>query len=273
MKGRHRSGTPPLAYAMLWLLGLAAIASAGATSPGVDAASLFVSPRRVSVTSRYHGATLRVRILAPSGSDIAVELEGKRRDVAFNQKGKVFFLWMNVGEVTVGNAPQAYMLFTSTELRRLASPETLKRLGLGLEALGPEIETRGEGIGRETVLREFYNYKKRRGLYRLSYGSLSPEGGEPEPTGSGRDTYSARIHLPARMPVGHYEVRLLVFKDGELVERRSESVAIEKVGLPLLVSRLARDHPAEYGLVAIIVAVMAGYAVGFLFSHLRRRPR
>jgi uncharacterized protein (TIGR02186 family) len=263
----------PLAHATLWLVGLAALASAGSASPGADATSLSVSPRRVAVTSRYHGATLEVRVVAPSGSEIALELEGKRRDVAFNQKGKVFFLWMNVGDVTVGNAPQAYMLFTSKELRRLAPPETLKRLGLGLEALGPEIETRGEGIGRETMLREFYNYKKKRGLYRLSYGSLGPGRGEPGPDGGGRDAYSARIHLPSRMPVGRYEVTLFVFEDGGLVERRSEAVVIEKVGLPLLVSRLARDHPGEYGLVAIIVAVVAGYAVGFVFSHLRRRPR
>jgi uncharacterized protein (TIGR02186 family) len=266
MRGPHRGGTLPLAA-----LGLAAVAGAGSAGPRADAASLSVSPRRVWVTSRYHGATLQVHVVAPSGSDIALELEGKRKDVAFNQKGNVFFLWMNVGEVTVGNAPQAYMLFTSTERRGLAPPETLKRLGLGLEALGPEIETRGEGIGRETVLQEFYNYKKKRGLYRLSYGSLRPERGAPGPDGGGRDAYSARIHLPSRVPVGLYEVTLLVFKDGGLVERRSETVAIEKVGLPLLVSRLARDHPGEYGLVAIIVAVVAGYAVGFLFSHLRRR--
>jgi uncharacterized protein (TIGR02186 family) len=246
-------------------------AAAAFASGGVGPASLAVFPKRVLLTSRYHGSTLDVDIVAPSGSDIALKLEGKRRNLVFNKKGRVVVLWMNVGEVTIGNAPQTYMLYTSTALAELAPRETLQRLCLGLDALEPQIEARGGAVHRDTLLLEFYAYMKKRELYRVAYGALRPERGAPGYNGAPRDRCTVRIHLPSRIPVGAYEVDLCVFKDRGLVERMTETVTVEKTGFPLLVSRLAREHPGEYGLLAIIVAVVAGYSVGLVFSYLGRR--
>jgi len=67
-------------------------------------------------------------------------------------------------------------------------------------------------------------------------------------------------------------VGLYVFTDGRLVARTSETVTIQKTGFPLFVSRLAREHEAEYGLLAIVVAVMAGFSIGLVFSYLGKRP-
>lgn len=263
------------------MLILAAALLVGAVSSTADAAafqmetetpaSLTVSPIHVPVTSQYHGSTLRVEIVVPPGSDVALKLEGRKRNVVFNRRDRVLLVWMNVGEVTIGNAPQAYMLYTSTEPAALASNDTLRRLGLGLDALGSGIETRGEGMDRRTMLLEFYEYGEKRGLYRLSYGSLQPEPGETGRDGAGGDRYAVDIELPSSFPVGAYGLDLYVFKDGDLVEEESETVTIEKTGFPLLVSRLARRHPGEYGLLAIVVAVLAGALVGLVFSLVGRR--
>jgi uncharacterized protein (TIGR02186 family) len=272
---QHAGGATPLVIAVALLLCSVSFTAPAAAfaSAGEDPALLEVSPKRIRVTSLYHGSTLRVDIVVPSGNEIALELEGGRRKVIFNRKGRILLLWMNVGEVTIGNAPQAYMLYTSTALSELASRETLQRLGLGLDALGPQIETRGEGIDRETMLLEFYKYKEKSGLYDLSYGSLRPDRSDTAHNDNDHEHYSVRIDLPSRVPVGAYEVRLYVFRDGGLAERASETVTIEKTGFPLFVSRLAREHAGEYGLLAIIVAVMAGFSVGLVFSHVGRRPR
>jgi uncharacterized protein (TIGR02186 family) len=223
------------------------------------------------VTSGYHGSTLDVDIVVPSRTDIALKLEGRSVRVTFNRKGRVFFLWMNVGEVSVADAPRAYMLSTSKGLADLAPPDTLRRLGLGLDALRARIETEGAGIDRETVLLEFFKYAEKRGLYRRSYGSLQRAARTAGDDGAGRERYSARIELPAGIPVGAYDVDLYVFEDGSLLERASDTVTVAKTGFPLLVSRFAREHPGEYGLLAIIVAVIAGYSVGFVFSQMGRR--
>jgi uncharacterized protein (TIGR02186 family) len=223
------------------------------------------------VTSGYHGSTLEVDVVVPSRKDIALKLEGRSAEVTFNRKGRVFFVWMNVGEVTVAGAPRAYMLFTSKELAELAPRDALRRLGLGLDALRERIATEGAGIDRDRVLLEFFKYVEARGLYRRSYGSLRPAARTASDDGTGRERYSARIDLPAGIPVGAYDVDLYVFDDGSLLERASDTVTVAKTGFPLLVSRFAREHPAEYGLLAIIVAVIAGYSVGLVFSHVGRR--
>jgi len=247
------------------------VVAAAALATGEEShARLPVSPTHVAVTSQFHGATLKVAVSALSGTEIALKLEGMRRDVVFNQKGRFFVVWMNVGEVTIGNAPQAYMLYTSAEPAELACDEALRRLGLGLEALGPEIETRGENIDRETMLLEFYDYMSKSGLHRLAYGSLRPQGAERGRASTGLARYVVKIGLPSRIAVGDYEADPYLFRDGESVETTRETVTIEKTGFPLLVSRLARDHPGKYGLLAIVVAVVAAFLVGLGFSHAGR---
>lgn len=266
MSGPDARRPTPRVLAMALLL--CSTAATGGAFAGAPPAPLTVSPKRIPVTSFYHGSTLTADIVVPSGSDIALKLEGGRSRVIFNRRGRVFFLWMNVGDVSIDNAPHAYVLHTSTELSEMASHETLRRLGLGLEALEPQIETRGEGIDRETMLLEFLNYKEKSRLYRLSYGSLRPDLQEDE-----HDHYSVSIPLPSTIPVGTYSVGLYVFRDGRVVEEAREAVTIEKTGFPRFVSRLAREHPGEYGLLAIVVAVMAGFFIGLIFSHVGRRPR
>lgn len=259
----------PTARVLAVALVLCAAAATGGPVAGAPRAQLTISPERIPVTSFYHGSTLTADVVVPSGSEIALKLEGGRSRVTFNRKGRVFLLWMNVGDVTIDNAPHAYILYTSTELSELASGETLQRWGLGLDAVAPQIETRGEGIDRETMLLEFFNYKEKSGLYRRSYGSLRPDLRD-----DGHDQYSVSIPLPSTIPVGRYLVGLYVFRDGRIVQRASEAVTIEKTGFPLFVSRLAREHEAEYGLLAIVVAVMAGFFIGLVFSRVgRRRPR
>ncbi|MCG6927733.1 MAG: TIGR02186 family protein [Acidobacteria bacterium] len=262
--------TAPLVLVALLLC--SAPATTAEAPASADPAPLAVSPTHIPVTSSFHGATLSIDVSVPSGSEVALKVEGARGRVIFNRKGRVFFLWMNVGEVTVGNAPQVYMLSTSTDLVDLASGETLRRLGLGRHALESQIATRGEGIDRETMLDEFFDYKERGELYGLSQGTLRPDRSDPGGSGSAREHYSVDVALPSSIPVGAYEVGLYAFTKGQLVERATETVTIEKIGFARFVSRLARQHPGEYGLLAIVVAVAAGFSIGLVFSHVGRRP-
>jgi hypothetical protein len=68
-------------------------------------------------------------------------------------------------------------------------------------------------------------------------------------------------------------VELFVFKDGVLTDKLETMVSIEKNGLPRFVSRLAREHAADYGFLAIVTAVVAGFLIGVAFNYVGRRSR
>jgi uncharacterized protein (TIGR02186 family) len=231
-------------------------------------ASLVVRPEHIEVTSFYHGSTVMVDIVAPSECQIALKLEGDRKTAIFRQKGKVGILWMNVGDVTVKNAPLVYMLYTSAPLPELAPPATLQRLRLGYDALDRTLEFEGENMDRESMLSEFKDFQETRGLYRTLCGSLRGESYNED-----QKHYSIQIPMPSAVPVGAYGVELFVFNDGVLTDKLETIVSIEKNGLPRFVSRLAREHAADYGFLAIVTAVVAGFFIGVAFNYVGRRSR
>jgi hypothetical protein len=103
--------------------------------------------------------------------------------------------------------------------------------------------------------------KKSEELYCALPGALkisnSPEG---------RLTLKGTCPLPAKIPPGHYQVRLSVIKDGTVVEQKNEKLEVIMVGFPALLATLAYDHGAFYGIVAVLIAIATGFIMGFLFK-------
>jgi hypothetical protein len=55
-------------------------------------------------------------------------------------------------------------------------------------------------------------------------------------------------------------------RDGGVVARAEQEVKVDLVGFPALLSRLAFGHAALYGILAAVVAIIAGFAVGVVFQ-------
>ena len=82
-----------------------------------------------------------------------------------------------------------------------------------------------------------------------------------------------RTPVPSGMPSGDYDIHLYCFREGNLVEERAARLNIDRIGLPHFMINLAYNHAAEYGLLAIIVAMAAGIIMGVIFSSLPGRGR
>jgi len=252
--------TPAVLPALLSVLLFTPASSHGAARPEASMA-LRITPRHIDITSSYHGASLRVEMEAPRHAEVALELRGEPQDAVFNQEGKVGPVWMDVGVVTVRDAPRAYMLFTSAGLHAPSPSGTLGDLKLGYASVEPNIRVEGKGVERAVILREFESFKENRGLYRISEGSLSPGKGAGDV-----QRFDLEVPLPSTLPPGSYSVALHVFEAGRQVGLLERGLSVRKKGFPLLLFRLAREHAAEYGLLSILVALAAGLFVALLFN-------
>ena len=74
--------------------------------------------------------------------------------------------------------------------------------------------------------------------------------------------------LPAHAPVGGYFVAFYLIDGGEVVETRNTFFFINKTGAERAIFDFAMNEPAAYGLLAVAIAVFAGWLAGLLF----RRP-
>ncbi len=83
----------------------------------------------------------------------------------------------------------------------------------------------------------------------------------------GRSLFRATVALPVNVPIGRYTVDVYLFRDGAVASKSQGSLEVNKAGLEKLVYRLAFQRPFIYGLLGVLMAVLAGLAGWYAFRR------
>lgn len=186
--------------------------------------------------------------------DIVVVLAGPDEPMIVRRKAKVAgLIWVNSEEARIRSAPGFYALTTTQPLAAIAEDETLARLKLGPAHLPLEIE----GPLAEEQLRDFREGFFRRmqaaGLYRL----------QPDGVRLAEETlFRTTVDLPANVPAGDFKAQIYLFADGRLIDRRRLAIDVDKTGFERGLFAFAHGYPFLYGLSAVVIALLAGWAAG-----------
>lgn len=240
------------ALAGLVLQGLAAPAYVSA-----GASILEVIPKDVRIAESFRGALVTISADIPKGGSTVVEIKGPVHDDHLLKQGRKGGLWMSVGEVTVHGAPSVYLVMSSPDLP--ASKESQ----WGYDALQKRMEFGGatskEGAG--ALFQEFVKLKESEGLYGVFPNSLKVVGSSDD-----RSTVEGQLMLPSNIAPGKYTISLSVLNSGKLLDQTSFELPVNMVGLPGILASLAYQHAVLYGLIAVMIAIITGFAMGFLFK-------
>ncbi|WP_321396575.1 TIGR02186 family protein [Emcibacter sp.] len=189
--------------------------------------------------------------------DMIVVITSERKGMTVRRKERVSGIWVNKGRQELSGVPGYYALGTTRHLDDIISPEVRARHGIGLdnivlsltEELGPE-ERQGYQDG-------FIRNMKEKGLYKEEFGNIKLREGI---------LFWARMYFPANMPVGDYKATVYLVRQGDVLLSRTRDLQVDKVGLERAIYNFAYQKPAAYGLVAIWVALFAGW-LGGVFSR------
>ena len=111
--------------------------------------------------------------------------------------------------------------------------------------------------GEEQVFRDaLIRNKQRSGLYGEKVGDVSIQGGR---------LFRTRLELPANVPTGEYTVTVLLVDNAQIVSRSSTQLSVRKVGIEAKVTEFAFENSHWYGLLAVLIALFAGWFAGFVF--------
>ena len=77
---------------------------------------------------------------------------------------------------------------------------------------------------------------------------------------------AATFPLPTNTKPGTYKVCLSVIQDGKVVNQTCTDLTVALVGFPAFLATLAYQHGAAYGVIAVVIAIITGFAMGFLFK-------
>lgn len=242
----------------LCLAVLAALAVRPAAAERQIAADL--SDHEIAITAGFDGAELLLYGHDADSGDVIVIVRGPEEPVAIRRKERVAGIWMNRQEVAFPDAPGFYFVAVTDGLRADGRLDTiLSETGLGARFLGlapddPDLDS--------TLTEEFRSamieLRSREQLYSTDPGRIvmRPDG-----------LFRTNVPFPAATPVGTYTVTVYHVVDGWPVAGTSTPLAVRKAGFGAFVYNVAHEEPALYGVIAILVALGAGWFGGWAFKR------
>lgn len=233
-----------------------------------------LSQNRVSLTANFSGSEILIfgairrdpyEILVEDPEfvppfDIVVVIEGPRQPVAIWRKERRVGIWVNVDSVTLASVPSFYAVASTEPLHQIISPETDAQYRISArQAIRPEQSI--SDVADQTVFSEaLLRIREREAQYLTLERFVHLE----------RDIlFRTQVLLPANLTEGAYTTRMYLMRDGDVVSQFRTAIFVRKDGLERWLHQLAYDQPLLYGLLALAIALVAGWGAAAVFRLIR----
>jgi uncharacterized protein (TIGR02186 family) len=217
-----------------------------------------ISSREIAISTGFAGADLLLFGAVEGRGDIVVVVRGPRRSATVRHKSRVGGVWVNTDSRKFANIPAYYRIAATRPVDSFAPRALLERYEIGETHLQFTLAPGEDETDVEAYREAFLRNMAALGLYAGSEGQVSV---------IDRRLFRTTVSFPANVPTGLYGVEMYLFRDGRLVTRRTTPLVVRKVGLESQIYDFAHERAPLYGLVAIIVALMAGWLAGVVFRR------
>ena len=229
-----------------------------------------LSQNRLSLTASFAGSEILIfgairhdapRIQDAPPYDIIITIEGPRHPVSIWRKARSFGIWTNVEQVSMGSVPSFYAVATTAPLSQILDPEEDASHRISAHhAIRPDQAT-GTPDDIDSFTEALLRLRAQEGAYlRLErWVHLS------------RDVlFRANVALPANLTEGAYTTRMYLVRDGAVIHQYRTAIFVRKEGLERWLSQLAFDQPLAYGILALVIALLAGWGASAAFRFIRQ---
>lgn len=253
------------AAALILAAALLAVAPVRAAAEEVVAG---LSQTRVSITTWFAGSEIFIygavkrEAPIPEGPplDVVISVTGPSTPVVVRRKTREFGVWVNGPGLHVDAAPSVYAVATTRPLAEVLSATDDLRHRVGLAGLGQVIRLvdapRWLGDMRQDYLDAVIRLRRAQGVYYELIGGV---------TVAEETLFQTRIELPARLVEGDYRARIFLTRNREVIDSFETSIAVRKVGIEQWIDTMAHEQSALYGILSIVVALLAGWAASAVF--------
>ena len=224
-----------------------------------------VSQHEVRLRQGFTGTELLLfgAILTPEGSragqdyDIVILLKGPTQSIVVREKQKVAGVWINADSAEFRSAPAYFAVASSRPLDEIVDEKTAAIYELGLRWL--QLSPIGEidPAEQQRFADGLVDLNMRGGLYQQNEAGV---------TVSEQVLYQARISLPSNVPEGSYVAETFAISKGRVVASASSTVEVRKLGFERAIAVFAEQQSFLYGLLAIAISLLMGWAAGRLLA-------
>ncbi len=243
-------------------LGLTALAILGLAIAGPLRAAPLVadlSKHLVAITTGFAGTDVLLFGAVDEPGDVVVIVWGPPEEVVMHRKSQIAGIWINTAQMTFERVPSFYSVASSRSLDEVASDPVLSRLEMGVDRLKLPLPHAKASANvarnwRDALIRN----KQGLGQYAREVGQV---------IFLGESLFRTDVEFPANVPTGTYTIEVVLLRDGRVVSAQTTPLIVSKTGIEAEVYDFAHNYAALYGLIAILVALVAGWLAHVAFRR------
>jgi uncharacterized protein (TIGR02186 family) len=217
-----------------------------------------LSAHEISITTGFEGTDLLLFGATEGEGDVIVVVRGPAGGATVRRKSRVLGIWINTASMRFEEVPSFYRVASSRPLEQITTQGMRQRLQIGIGSVRA-VPPAGAAAAEVAAFRA--------GLTRARVrADLWQE--QPSPVAFlGPKLFRTRISFPPNVPTGIYNVEVFLVKDGREIGAQTAPMRVKKTGIGARIYGLAHRHPALYGLAAVAIAVLAGWAASAAFRR------
>lgn len=245
---------------LLLLAALPAFAQGGpAAAPPPASLVAELSQSKVEITTGFSGTEILVfgatdRTLGPGLDEILILAEGPAQRLVVRRKINVLGLWINGPSAEFIAVPSFYAVAGTRPVALMLPAPQRQAAHVGVENLTLRTTRAVEPEFRQALV----DLKSAADLW-------SDEEASVEITGA--RLFHARLPVPATVAPGHYNIAVLLVREGRIVARQEMPLTVERAGTAARINDLAHEQGALYGLLCIAAAALAGWLGSVIFRR------
>jgi uncharacterized protein (TIGR02186 family) len=217
-----------------------------------------LSSHLIAITAGFSGTELLLFGATEGEGDVVVILRGPEAEMVVRRKSRVGGIWLNTAQMTFSGVPAFYRAAASRPLDEIAPQAIRTRHQLGTDNLRLAPPANANVAEAAAFRAGLVRNKERHGLYSNDVGRVNFLGPR---------LFRTRVILPANVPPGSYTVEVLLIKSGQVLAAQTTPMFVSKTGVSADVYEFAHRHEAIYGILVIIITVLAGWGAGVIFRR------
>jgi uncharacterized protein (TIGR02186 family) len=217
-----------------------------------------LSKHKIAIHSSFTGATVVLFgvLTKPQGSDVIAVLRGPQQNLVVRKKQKTLGIWINRSDAVFQDVPGYYAMASSGPINKLLELEYRLQNQIGVEnvnLVSTDISQKSySGAYRQALVR----HKVKQGLYFL----------EPAPVEFVRGgLFRLHFSFPSNVIPGTYTANVYEIGEGNILAEGVIELSIRKAGVEERIYQTAHDSPWLYGILAVVLALMAGWLASAIF--------
>ena len=217
-----------------------------------------LSEHLIAITTGFVGTDVLLFGAIEGPGDVVVVVRGPPRTEIVRRKGRIAGIWVNERDVEFTGVPSFYVVASAKPLDQILSQVARVRHEIGFDYLqfAPRraLAPAEAAEFRSALIRN----KEREDLYLAETGKV---------TFLGPRLFRTRIYFPSNVPTGTYTADVFLVRDGNVISAQSTPLVVGKIGFGAELFDFAHRRPVLYGILAVVVALTAGWLAGVAFRR------